>query len=82
LNVSDFEAVTFDHYIDSNSSLVLSSDKVVSSVKLYSILGQEVLAQELNATSGKLNISSFNAGVYLAQVQIEGQTKTFKFIKK
>ena len=82
LNVSDFEAVTFDHYIDNNSSLVLSSDKVVSGVKLYSILGQEVLAQELNATNGRLDISSFNAGVYLAQVQIEGQTKTFKFIKK
>ncbi|HIB37642.1 T9SS type A sorting domain-containing protein [Mesonia sp.] len=82
LSTRSFETIAFDHYLDNNSTLVLSSDNVLSGVKLYSILGQEVLAQELNATNGRLDISSFNAGVYLAQVQIEGQTKTFKFIKK
>ena len=50
--------------------------------QLSKVGSTEVLAQELNATNGRLDISSFNAGVYLAQVQIEGQTKTFKFIKK
>ncbi|RZS99649.1 T9SS type A sorting domain-containing protein [Aquimarina brevivitae] len=43
-------------------------------IKIYNILGKEVLSKKLNGTS--LNVSSLNQGVYLAQFIVNGKKVT------
>jgi hypothetical protein len=82
LGVNSFDINNFNYFIEKNTSLQLSAENSFSNVKIYSILGQEVISKELNSNNERIDISSLNTGVYLAQVELEGQVKTFKFIKK
>ena len=69
------------HY-NTNEQLTIESASQLETVNLYSILGTQVHTQKLNNRTANINISQLQAGVYLAQVQVEGKTKTFKFVKK
>jgi hypothetical protein len=81
LSVENVNFIGFTYYNEANQ-LHLNAKSAMSNITIYSILGQEVVSKELNSINETISISSFNTGVYLAQVEIEGQVKTFKFIKK
>lgn len=69
-------------YYNNNEILVLSSENAINNANIYDITGKKVVTQNLNTTNANVNISNLQAGVYIAQVQVEGKTKTFKFVKK
>lgn len=65
-----------------NDRLNLSSVELIESVALYNILGQKVIDLDVNATTTQLDVSRLSVGAYLMKVSSNGQTGTYKVIKK
>jgi len=51
-------------------------------VKIYTIGGQLIIEQEINALSTSLNLSYLNSGIYILQLQTETNKGTYKIIKE
>ena len=64
------------------NNIVLNAAKVVDSVEIFNSLGQSVKTVVLGATSNVVNIAALNKGVYMAKVNMAGQTGTYRFIKQ
>nr|MCH9661290.1 T9SS type A sorting domain-containing protein [Bacteroidota bacterium] len=83
LGVEELEAYGFSFYPNPADEVInLSSAELIESVEVYSILGQRVLVQDINATTSQINISALSQGAYLMQVSINGQVGTYKILKK
>jgi hypothetical protein len=82
LSVDVFETSNFDYFVDSGNRLNLSANQTLEQITLHNLLGQQVLSQKLNAQEELIDLNELTNGVYLAQVQINGTSKTFKIIKK
>ena len=54
----------------------------VSKLVFYNALGQEVLRKSVNATSSQVDISSLSKGLYFMEVNIHGESKTFKVLRE
>lgn len=80
LGVEDFDQSSFTHYTK-NNKLFLTSDSQIDEVSIYNMLGQEVANEELNDTSGDINIAELSRGVYITRVSVNGKSKSFKFSK-
>ncbi|MBT0606648.1 T9SS type A sorting domain-containing protein [Aequorivita echinoideorum] len=75
--VSDNNFQGFKHFV-ANNQLNLSANTAMEKVALHNLLGQEVISQKLSSTSEVINLSSLQAGVYLATITIDGASKTVK----
>ncbi|MFT5102458.1 MAG: hypothetical protein ACI86C_000097 [Candidatus Latescibacterota bacterium] len=62
--------------------LTLNSADTIESVEIFSIVGQQVMNQAINATSTDLNVSALSTGTYLMKVIVNGQTGVYKVIKE
>jgi hypothetical protein len=82
LSVDAFETANFDYYVDSRNMLNLSANQAFQQVNLHNLLGQQILSQELSSQNEIIDLNSLSSGVYLAQIQINGASKTFKIVKK
>jgi len=82
LSTTGFDSINFNYFVDANATLNLSANESLSNVKLFNLLGQDVLSKSLSSQNESIDISVLNSGVYLAQVQINGKVETFKFVKK
>ncbi|QTY26296.1 T9SS type A sorting domain-containing protein [Flavobacterium sp. CS20] len=82
LSTQDFEALNFNYFVDAQNNLNLSANQAFDQIKLHNLLGQQVLNQKLSAQDERIDLNALTSGVYLAQVQINDATKTFKIIKK
>ncbi|QTY26295.1 T9SS-dependent choice-of-anchor J family protein [Flavobacterium sp. CS20] len=82
LSTQEFEAFNFNYFVDAQNNLNLSSNQAFDQIKLHNLLGQQVLNQKLSAQDERIDLNALTSGVYLAQVQINDATKTFKIIKK
>lgn len=65
-----------------SSVLNLDFNRSISRADIYTIVGQQVMSQEVNATSGRIDMSPLAAGTYLVKILVEGVTKTLKVIKE
>ena len=54
----------------------------MSNIQLFSILGQEVVNRNLTGSDATINLANLTDGVYIARVTVQGQTETFKIIKR
>lgn len=85
LSVADnaFAKFKFNYYPNPTSSqLNLSSEKNISKVELFNILGQKVQSNTVNASQKQLNIANLQKGMYMMEVSIENVKKTFKIVKQ
>jgi len=82
LGLADLAFNNFNYYVNTSNQLVLSASTSLENVQLYNLLGQQVVSQKLSNTNETINLASLDTGIYIAKVSIEGQTKTFKIIKK
>ena len=82
LGTADQAFSDFSYYVDTNSMLNLKASAALENVALYSVSGQRLLGQELSNTQEAIDISSLSTGIYFAAVTIDGNTRTFKFIRK
>ena len=82
LSVDSFDKNQISHFYDSqNKSFNITSSSAITSVKIYDILGKNVVNKTTNTTLDVTNLSTFEKGVYLAQIQTEQGIKTVKFVK-
>jgi len=65
-----------------NEVLHMRANSTIESVVIYTILGQKVIDQNIGATTSQLNVSNLSTGAYLMKVVSEGQTGTYRLIKK
>jgi hypothetical protein len=83
LGIQKQDRIAFKYYpnpvID---SITLFSNMPIASVAVYSILGQKVLTAQPNAISTKIDMSCLSPSTYLIEVTTEGNTETFKVVKK
>lgn len=84
LGISEISSFDFIYYPNPvKDELNITSQKVIQSVSVYNLSGQQVSSQKLNVNNGKVSISSFAPGVYVFRAVLEGgQVETFKIIKK
>ena len=66
----------------SNDIVKLQSMSNIESVILYNMLGQPIIENQINAPSFEMNVSGLSVGTYLMKVVIDGQTATYRMIKK
>jgi hypothetical protein len=64
------------------NSLNLSYDAIISSVKVYTVLGQEVISKSIEAKQTRLDMSSLEKGTYFVKIVAGLQEKTIKVIKE
>jgi len=84
LGVEDFNKENFSYfYSPNNETLTLkSSNKPISSVAIYNLLGQSVVSKTLSNSTENINLSALVDGIYIAQVEIDHTTKAIKFLKQ
>jgi len=88
LNVSTLATTSFDNaafaYYPNpvRNVLNLSYKQNITDVKIYNILGQEVLVKSVNAAQGQVDMTNLPSGNYIAKVTSNGIVKTIKVIKE
>ncbi len=84
LSVDDFNQDSFSHYYNTETKVLNleSSESPITSVEIYSILGQSVLAKKLSSSTVVIDVSDLSTGIFLAKVNINGSFKTIKFVKR
>jgi len=83
LSTDSFDSAAFKAYPNPvNNVLNLSYSSEISSVEVYNMLGQKVIAKALNVTQGQIDMSNLTSGNYFVKVTSEGLTKTIKVVKK
>ena len=70
------------YLVNGNNELILSAFTAMDNIEIHNIIGQQVISQKLNNINEIIDISSLITGVYIAIVNIEGQSKSFKIVKK
>ncbi|WP_191860451.1 T9SS type A sorting domain-containing protein [Hanstruepera ponticola] len=65
-----------------NTSLNIKAYKPIDGITIHNLLGQEVMKSLPNSINAKLNLESLNSGIYIVQITIEEQQKTYKIIKE
>ena len=65
-----------------NDILNLSYTQEMNVVKVYNIIGQELLSKKVNSSSTQIDISNFANGTYFIQVTTEIAMKTVRIIKR
>lgn len=81
LGLTDSAFGAFEYHTSDNA-LHLSSATMMNQVVLHNVLGQEVARQQINATSATVAMDRLSAGVYIATITAEGQTKSIKISKR
>ncbi len=82
LSVEDQSFNDFNYFVDVNNQLNLRANAPFESVQLFNVAGQQVVSQKLANTNEVVDLASLTTGVYFATVAIDGNTKSFKIIKK
>jgi hypothetical protein len=54
----------------------------ISNVAVFNLLGQQVIAKQVNAAEGQVDMSSLPRGTYMVKVTANNQVKTIKVIKE
>lgn len=62
--------------------LNLAYNETISAVEIYNLLGQKVLAQNINLSEAQVDLSNLSAGNYLVKVFAGDVVKTIKIIKE
>ena len=65
-----------------NSTLNITSNNLIDSVKVYNILGQVLINKSFNASSILIDFNELSKSVYLIKVTSDGASKEFKIIKQ
>jgi hypothetical protein len=79
-----FESNKFTFYPNPVKDVLnIGYNKTITKVALYNILGQEVMAKNINADQSQITMSNLPKGTYLVKVTAEdGAVKTIKVIKE
>jgi hypothetical protein len=81
--VNGFASGSFKYYPNPvNSVLNLSYTGTITSVGVYNLLGQQVLAKTVNQNDAQIDLSSLSQGTYLVKVNSDNAATTIKVVKQ
>lgn len=83
LSNSEFETVAAMKLYPNpvNDVLTVALDSEITSVAIYNLLGQEVIAKTVNAAETTVGVSGLRAGTYFVRVTSGNEVKTSKIVK-
>lgn len=64
------------------NTITVTSQSLIDNVELYSLTGQKVMSIVPNDRTATINISGFQAGVYLVKTYTGTDSRTFKILKQ
>jgi hypothetical protein len=83
LGVDSFDSNSFSFYPNPvNEILNLSYSQEMTNVRVFNVIGQEVLVKNINATTAQVDMTGLANGAYFVKVSTDKATKTIKVIKK
>lgn len=75
-----YNEIPFKHCIQ-NNILNLQSGVKMEDIMIYSVLGKLIHSEDINNFQGSISVSSLKSGIYIAQLKINKQWYSFKFVK-
>lgn len=83
LSTQDFDNDSLFSYYPNpvNNTLSLQSQKEISNVSVFNMLGQEVFRNSPNTVNNDVDMSNLQSGAYFVKVTISGTTETIRVIK-
>lgn len=83
LSVADQAFENFTYYPNPvENSLTLKAANNIQTVKIYNLLGQEVMTVSPNVTTPTIELGSLQTGTYLMKVSIDGNENAYRLLKK
>lgn len=71
--------ITQIHIAQSDQNIVLTSDIIIQTVSIYTMTGQHVKTNYVNASAAKISIAELSPGIYILRVKSVISDNTFKF---
>jgi hypothetical protein len=79
----DFDMTQFSYYPNPVINLLnISYSQDMTSVKVFNMVGQQLMSKEINASTTQIDMSRYANGAYFIQVTTENAMKTVRVIKK
>lgn len=83
MSVDDAISSQFKFYPNPvENRLYLEAETLLDQVIIFDLQGKKILEESPNTIKSSLDMSRLNAGIYMMKVQIQGQQKFFKVVKK
>jgi hypothetical protein len=83
LSVDNNNIAGFNYfYSPQTKNLTINANESFSTIKMYNILGQEMISKNLSSNTEVIDLSSLKSGVYLGKVESNGNTSTIKILKR
>ncbi|WP_323788394.1 T9SS type A sorting domain-containing protein [Psychroserpens sp.] len=84
LSLTEFDSNNFSYSYNKNTDQLTleSSNSTFDAIEMFSILGQNVISRKLSNQNEVIDLSSLTDGVYLATININGNSKTIKILKQ
>ncbi len=83
VSTKQFDSNNFTFYPNPAQNILnLQTTNQVDKVKVYNMLGQEVMSETPNTVSPSLNVEALQVGTYIMNVTIDGSSANFRFIKE
>lgn len=83
LSTAENTIIDFSYYPNPVvDQLNFNSKSSIDNIKIYNLMGQQVLDQNVNSNSGYLDMRHLSKGMYLAEITSGGAKTTAKIIKK
>ncbi|WP_447634929.1 Ig-like domain-containing protein [Flavobacterium microcysteis] len=82
LNVGGFDNANFKYYPNPvNNILTVSYSEAITGLKLYNMVGQQLITKSVNANETQIDMSHLPAGSYLLEVSAGSKSKMVKLLK-
>ena len=70
------------HYDNDLNQLFINSHEILSSIKIYDLLGKEVISKQININSASIDLTNLKDAIYIVNVESRNsRTSTFKIVK-
>jgi hypothetical protein len=82
LGIEDNALESFSFYPNpSENNILLTAQENIEFVKIYNMIGQEIVTKKIDSLNSEIDISNLSTGTYLMKVSINGTIGTYKMIK-
>lgn len=83
LDNNHFDTTAFTYYPNPvNSVLNINYNEKITDVSFFNLLGQNLLTKTINGDKGQFDLSNFQTGTYIMQINTETTASSFKILKK
>ena len=81
LSINDFPELEITYFYNpANKELELNSSEILTNVKIYNTIGQNILSTEINKLEHKMKPNFLSPSIYFVEVESLGKVKAFKLI--